>query len=95
MPIAGEIITETFTYDAGRQVTVYVPPDPPEAIVFASDGQLIAQWGETLEAADVPPTMIVGAHRVADETLRLHRERFRVIERSKDGPRIQLCAPAT
>ena len=26
---------------------------------------------------------------------RLHRERFRVIERSKDGPRIQLCAPAT
>jgi enterochelin esterase-like enzyme len=25
-----------------------------------------------LEAADVPPTMIVGAHRVADETRRLH-----------------------
>ena len=94
-PIAGEFVTETFDYDGGRQVTVYVPPNPPEAIVFAGDGQTISQWGGFLEAADVPSTMIVGAHRVADETLRLHRERFRVIERSKDGPRIQLCAPAT
>ena len=88
MPIASEFVTETFTYDAGRQVTVYVPPDPPEAIVFASDGQMIAQWGEALEAADLPPTMIVGAHRVADETLRLHEyspkfdpERFAAHER--------------
>ena len=88
MLIAGEIVTKTFDYDDGRQVTVYVPPDPPEAIVFASDGQMIAQWGETLEAADLPPTMIVGAHRVADETLRLHEyspkfdpERFAAHER--------------
>ena len=71
-PIAGEFVTETFDYDGGRQVTVYVPPDPPEAIVFAGDGQMISQWGGFLEAADVPSTMIVGAHRVADETLRLH-----------------------
>ena len=28
-PIAGEFVTETFDYDGGRQVTVYVPPDPP------------------------------------------------------------------
>ncbi len=70
--IAGELVTETFDYDGGRQVTVYVPPDPPEAIVFAGDGQMISQWGGLLEAADVPSTMIVGAHRVADETLRLH-----------------------
>lgn len=35
MPIASDIVTETFNYDDGRQVTVYVPPDPPEAIVFA------------------------------------------------------------
>ena len=88
MPIAGEIVSETFNYDGGRQVTVYVPPAPPEAIVFAGDGQLISQWGETLEAADLPPTMIVGAHRVADETLRLHEyspkfdpERFAAHER--------------
>ena len=71
-PIAGELVTETFEYDGGRQVTVYVPPDPPEAVVFAGDGQLISQWGGFLEAADVPSTMIVGVHRPADETLRLH-----------------------
>ena len=71
-PIAGELVTETFEYDGGRQVTVYVPPDPPEAVVFAGDGQLISQWGGFLEAADVPSTMIVGVHRLADETLRLH-----------------------
>ena len=29
--ISGEFVTETFEYDGGRQVTVYVPPDPPEA----------------------------------------------------------------
>jgi len=70
--IEGELVTETLEYDGGRQVTVYVPSDPPEAVVFAGDGQLIAQWGGALEAADVPPTMIVGAHRLDDETLRLH-----------------------
>jgi enterochelin esterase-like enzyme len=81
--IDGEIVTESFEYDGGRQVSVYVPPEPPEAVVFAGDGQLISQWGGVLEANDVPPTMIVGAHRLVDETLRLHeyspvfdRERF-------------------
>ena len=29
--IAGELVTETFEYDGGRQVTVYVPPAPAEA----------------------------------------------------------------
>jgi enterochelin esterase-like enzyme len=70
--IAGELVTETFDYDGGRQVTVYIPPDQPEAVVFAGDGQLIPPWGEVLEAADAPSTMIVGTHRLADETLRLH-----------------------
>jgi enterochelin esterase-like enzyme len=70
--LLGKFVTETFDYDEGRQVTVYLPPDPPEAIVFAGDGQLISPWGAVLEAADGPPTMIVGVHRVADETLRLH-----------------------
>jgi enterochelin esterase-like enzyme len=70
--IAGLLVTETFGYDGGRQVTVYVPPGPPEAVVFAGDGQLTSQWGGGLEAADVPPTMIVGVHRTADEMLRLH-----------------------
>ena len=72
--LAGELVTETFEYDGGRQVTVYVPPDPPEAVVFAGDGQLISQWGGCLEAADLPPTMIVGAYRTddEDEMVRIH-----------------------
>src|SRR5262245_20248121 len=87
-PIAGELVTETFDYDGGRQVTVYVPPDPPEAVVFAGDGQWIAHWGGLLEGADVPSTMIVGAHGLADEMPRLHEyspvfdaERFAAHER--------------
>jgi enterochelin esterase-like enzyme len=86
--IDGEVVTESFEYDGGRQVSVYVPPEPPEAVVFAGDGQLISQWGGVLEASDVPPTMIVGAHRLVDETLRLHeyspvfdRERFAAHEK--------------
>jgi pimeloyl-ACP methyl ester carboxylesterase len=71
-PIAGQLLTEAFGYDDGRQVTVYVPPKPAEAIIFAGDGQRISQWGGYLEAADVPSTMIVGVHGLADETRRLH-----------------------
>ena len=67
-----ELVTETFEYDGGRQVTVYVPATTPEAVVFAGDGQLISQWGGVLEAAGVPAPMIVGVHRSADDTLRLH-----------------------
>ena len=66
-PIAGALVTRTFEYDGGRQVAVYVPPDPCVAVVFAGDGQLISQWGGYLEAADVPPTMIVGVYRADDE----------------------------
>jgi enterochelin esterase-like enzyme len=86
--IAGEFVTETFGYDGGRPVTVYVPPVPPEAVVFAGDGQLISRWGGVLETADVPPTMIVGTHRLDDEMPRLHEyspvfdtERFAAHER--------------
>jgi enterochelin esterase-like enzyme len=68
----GEFVTETLDYDGGRQVTAYVPPAPSEAVVFAGDGQSVSQWGSVLEAVDVPPTMIIGAHRLDDEMLRLH-----------------------
>jgi enterochelin esterase-like enzyme len=88
MSITGELITEALDYDGGREVTVYVPPEPPGAVVFAGDGQLISQWGGVLEAAGVTATMIVGAHRLADEALRLHEyspgfdpERFAAHER--------------
>jgi enterochelin esterase-like enzyme len=70
--LKGEFVNHTFEYDGGRQVTAYVPPTPPEAVVFAGDGQLLSQWGGDLEAADTPSTMIVGVHGLADETLRLH-----------------------
>jgi pimeloyl-ACP methyl ester carboxylesterase len=71
-PLAGRLVTETLGYDGGRQVTVYVPPAPPEAVVFAGDGHGIAPWGGLLESAEVPSTMIVGVHGLADETQRLH-----------------------
>ena len=70
--IAGELITERLEYDGGRQVTVYVPPVPADAVVFAGDGHLVSQWSGSLEAADVTSTMIVGVHRLSDETLRLN-----------------------
>jgi enterochelin esterase-like enzyme len=70
--VEGELVMETLEYDGGREVTVYLPPDPPQAVVFAGDGQLIAPWGELIAAAGGPSTMIVGVHRLADETLRLH-----------------------
>ena len=70
--VPGEFVTEAFEYDGGRQVTVYIPPDAPEAIIFAGDGQRISKWGRLLEKVDVPPTMIVGVHGLTDEMLRLH-----------------------
>ena len=69
---SGQLVTERLEYDGGRQVTAYVPPARPEAIVFAGDGQLITSWGGVLETPGLPSTMIVGAHRLDDETLRLH-----------------------
>ena len=88
MSAQGALVTETLDYDGGRQVTVYVPKDPPQAVVFAADGQLIAPWGDVVAASGAPSTMIVGAHRLADETLRLHEyspgfdpERFGAHER--------------
>jgi enterochelin esterase-like enzyme len=69
----GELVTETLPYDGGgRQVTVYVPTGAPEAVVFTGDGQVLAPWGADLSRViAVPPTMVVGVHRAADETRRL------------------------
>lgn len=71
--IQGRLITETFAYDGGRQVTLYLPLHPPQAMVYCGDGQLFSQWGGYLEAASVPPTMIVGAYRTdaEDEMVRI------------------------
>lgn len=76
-PTAGQLVTETFNYDGGRQVTVYVPSVPSksiESIVFAGDGGWhISRLSEVLEAANAPSlsTMIVGVHGLADDDARL------------------------
>ena len=69
---SGEFVTETFEYDGGRQVTVYVPPAQPEAIVFAGDGQGLSKFGRLLEKGNARSTMIVGVHRLTDEMSRIH-----------------------
>jgi enterochelin esterase-like enzyme len=67
--VEGHVVAEAV---GGRGVTVYVPPATPEAVVFAGDGQVVAPWGSTLEDCGLPPTMLVGAHGLADEVQRLH-----------------------
>lgn len=71
--MAGDLVTQIFTYGGGRQVTVYVPPGRPVAVAFGGDGQLLSRWGADLEAAGGPPIMIVGVHRAdaEDEMVRL------------------------
>jgi len=66
------LVTETFAYDGGRKVTVFVPDRPAAAVVFAADGHLVSRWGEALADGGARSTMIVGVHRTDDETLRLH-----------------------
>jgi len=71
-PTAGQFVTETFEYDGGRQVMVYVPPASPESIVFAGDGGWhISRLAEVLEAANARSAMIVGVHGLADDDARL------------------------
>jgi enterochelin esterase-like enzyme len=69
-------MTDTTEFENERKVTVYIPPTAPEAIVFAGDGQRLAEWGCSLEHATVPPTMIVGVHSPTNETMRLHEYSF-------------------
>ena len=71
-PIAGQFVTETFDHDGGREVIVYVPPDPVEAIVFAADGGWHSSMlSGALEAASVASTMVVGVHGMPDDDGRL------------------------
>jgi enterochelin esterase-like enzyme len=69
---AGQLVTETLDFDGGRGVTVYVPPEPATAAVFMGDGQTTAQWARGLGPRHARTTLIVGVHRCADETHRLH-----------------------
>ena len=88
-PPTGQLVTETFDFDGGRQVTVYVSPATPESIVFAGDGEWhISRLGRVLEAANIASTMIVGVHGRVDDNARLREyspafdpERFAAHER--------------
>ena len=67
-PTAGELVTESFAYDGGRAVTVYVPSRPAEAVVFTADGGWhLTRLVDALEAADAPSTMVVGVHGKDDD----------------------------
>jgi len=88
-PIAGQLVTETLEYDGGRSITVYIPPDPAEAVVFAADGAWhISRLSEVIDGASGPSTMIVGVHGLPDDDGRLKEyvpgfdaERFAAHER--------------
>jgi len=71
--IAGELVTETLDFDGGRQVTVYVPPEPPDAVVFAGDGGWhISMLSQVIEGTGARPPMIVGVHGMPDDDGRLN-----------------------
>ena len=68
----GELVSETLGYDGGRDVTVYLPAERPDAIVFAGDGGWhTARLVEVVEAIE-SATMIVGVHGMPDDEGRLH-----------------------
>jgi enterochelin esterase-like enzyme len=77
---AGEMVTETLDYDGGRAVTVYVPPEPVDLVVFAADGGWhLPRLVEAMERSDAPSTMVVGVHGKDDDDGRL-REYVTVVD---------------
>ena len=72
MSPTGELVTEVLGYDGGRSITVYIPPDPAEAVVFAADGAWhTSRLSEVIDGARGPSTMIVGVHGLPDDDGRL------------------------
>lgn len=70
--LAGELINAALAYDGGRSISVYVPTDPVEAIVFAADGGWhISRLSEAIDAAGGTSTMVVGVHGLPDDGGRL------------------------
>ena len=71
--LQGSLVTEAFTFGPGRQVTAYVPPTPPDAVVYAADGGWHTEpLARALEGAPAPSsTMVVGVHGLDDDEDRL------------------------
>ena len=87
--LRGSLVAETFSFDGGRSVTAYVPPDLPEAVVYAADGGWHTErLAKALEASvKRSSTMVVGVHGLEDDDGRLHEyvegfggERFEAFE---------------
>ena len=58
--------------EVGAQVTAYVPARAPEGVVFAGDGGWQAsRLAAALDGAEVPSTLVVAVHWLADDKGRL------------------------
>lgn len=87
--LSGSLFTETFNFDGGRDLTVYVPPGRPDSVVYAADGGWHTErLARALErSVERPSTMVLGVHGLDDDDGRLHEyvealgsERFEVFE---------------
>src|SRR5688500_10404569 len=87
--LKGELVTESLAFDGGRQATAYLPPEGPDAVVYAADGGgHTSGLAEALDAAGRRSTMVVGVHGLDDDDGRLKEyvaaygaERFDAYER--------------
>ena len=87
--LRGSLVNETFDFDGGRRVTMYVPPGQRGSVVFAADGGWHTErLAHALEAsAESPSTVVIGVHGLDDDDGRLHEyvesfggERFEAFE---------------
>ncbi len=71
--LRGSLVSQTLAFDGGRGVTVYVPPCPPESVVYAADGGWHTErLARALEGSvDTPTTMVIGVHGLDDDDGRL------------------------
>ncbi|MDY7102097.1 MAG: alpha/beta hydrolase-fold protein [Actinomycetota bacterium] len=87
--LRGTLVTERFSHDGGRRAKAYVPLEPPDAVVYAADGDWhLERLARALEDAGERTTMVVGVHGLDDDDGRLHEyveafggERFEAFER--------------
>jgi enterochelin esterase-like enzyme len=87
--LQGSLVNETFSFDGGRRVTVYVPPRLPGSVVYAADGGWHTErLARALEASSQErSTVVIGVHGRDDDEGRLHEfvesfggERFEAFE---------------
>lgn len=70
---AGGMVTESFGYDGGRSVTVSVPVESADSVVFLADGGWhVSALSEALHRAGRRSTLLVGVHGLPDDDGRLN-----------------------